>query len=434
MDSNATDNAASSTFTRRDVLSAAGALGALSALPLPVAAATGANPGHAAMMQVFEGFLDSLRRAAASAFATSLSQRPIDLAGGLRHILDNIALGMSLNLHHTDTMNPELVHYMDPTRKQGGDNQDALYLGANLDGSQTYRIHGNRGSARFFAVTVIAKGPTPWGGASTAFLFGRDMQVADDGSFEIVLSPQAHPGNWLQIGPDTLRVTIRQFFADWETERPMRAMIERIGAPVAPALMTPERVTAGITATGAWIEQSITFWQHMMGLFARTPNRFQRWRELDTSKVDATPGGEPLLCYWSVPEDSALIIRVMPPKCEYWNIEFNNPWWETHDYRQRLSGTNLHHAVLEQDGEIIAVIAHDDPGVPNWLDPGGFTEGMMGLRWMFAESTPFPQTRLVKRAELARELPPGVKTFTAAQRQEQLAGRRRGIYRRFHWF
>ena len=62
-------------------------------------------------------------------------------------------------------MQPELLHYFDPLRKQGGDNADALYVGAPVDGAHTYRISGQRGTARYFAVTVLEDGVTPWGGA-----------------------------------------------------------------------------------------------------------------------------------------------------------------------------------------------------------------------------------------------------------------------------
>lgn len=417
--------------TRRGMM-AGGMLGALATLPVNAFAAT--PEGNAKLMQAFDIVLGSLRRSAESVFTKSLSRRPVDYASGLRHVLDNLALGLAFHLHHNDPMHPELFHYFDPSRKQGGDNQDALYLGANLDGSQSYRIHGNRGTARFFSMTTVAKGPTPFGGKSTAYLFGRDMKVAPDGSFEVILSPDPHPGNWLKIGPDTLRVTIRQFFADWENERPMQAIIERIGPPAPPASMNADQIMESLQAAGAWVENTVNFWQDTIALFARKPNQFQSWRELDNSEVDATPGGHPFNCYWHVPEDSALIIRVTPPKCDFWNVEFNNPWWETHDYRHRLSGTNVHHAALEENGELIVVISHDDPGLPNWLDPAGFTEGMMGLRWMFPEATPIPQTKLVKRTALLRELPKNVKKISAEDRQKQIEARRRGIYNRFNWF
>jgi len=126
-------------------------------------------------------------------------------------------------------------------------------------------------------------------------------------------------------------------------------------------------------------------------------------------------------------------MRVKPPQCKFWNLEFCNPWWETMDYRYRLSGTNMHHAVLEDNGELIAVASHDDPGVSNWCDTSGFTEGMMNLRWIAADSSPLPECTLVKRAELAQHLPKNVKRITGDERLEQLAARRRGIYNRFNW-
>lgn len=427
---------ATPTTSRRTVLEAGGVLGALAALAggaSPAFAQASGGSSDAQMLKAFDAFLATLRRSAEIGFAQSASRRPYDRAAGLRHILDNLSLGLSFLLHNADGMHPELLHYFDPQRKQGGDNQDALYVGANLDGSQTYRLHGDRGTARFFAITVVEKGPTPFGGRSSAYLFGHDMKVEPDGRFEVVLSPRPHPGNWLELGPNTLRVTVRQFFADWENERPMRAMIERVGPPVPPPLITAETVMAALESTGAWIESTVSFWQKMIGIFARKPNTFQRWRDLDTTKVDATPGGDPWNCYWSVPEDSALIVRVRPPQCRFWNLEFNNPWWETHDYRYRLSGTNVHHAVLEEDGELIAVVAHDDPGLPNWLDPGGFTEGMMGMRWMFADTRPQPQCTLVKRSALEGALPGKIRRITPEQRQGQLAARHRGIYNRFGW-
>lgn len=43
---------------------------------------------------------------------------------------------------------------MDWRRKQNGDNPDSLYLGAPLNGRNTYRLSGTRDSVRFIAFTV----------------------------------------------------------------------------------------------------------------------------------------------------------------------------------------------------------------------------------------------------------------------------------------
>jgi hypothetical protein len=55
------------------------------------------------------------------------------------------------------------------------------------------------------------------------------------------------------------------------------------------------------------------------------------------------------------------------------------------DYRYRLANTNCHYAALEEDGELIVVVSHDDPGLPNWLDPSGHSEGYVTYRWMLAD-------------------------------------------------
>ena len=41
------------------------------------------------------------------------------------------------------------------------------------------------------------------------------------------------------------------------------------------------------------------------------------------------------------------------------------------------------------------VIAHEDPGVANWLDTAGHSEGPIILRCVRTESAPVPTTRVV---------------------------------------
>jgi hypothetical protein len=47
------------------------------------------------------------------------------------------------------------------------------------------------------------------------------------------------------------------------------------------------------------------------------------------------------------------------------------------------------------------VVAHEDPGLPNWIDTVGHAQGTMCFRWIRATEHPQPRTRVVKRAELA---------------------------------
>ncbi len=52
---------------------------------------------------------------------------------------------------------------------------------------------------------------------------------------------------------------------------------------------------------------------------------------------------------------------------------------------------------LEVDGTFRIVVAHRDPGTPNWLDASGHAEGSVVFRWLLAEGDlPRPEFRVEK--------------------------------------
>ncbi|MEZ5533550.1 MAG: DUF1214 domain-containing protein [Steroidobacteraceae bacterium] len=384
------------------------------------------------LRRAWEAFCDELKRAADIPLRDPVPKHIADRTAGFEALARNISLAINFNSDYADPRYPELIHYFDPVRKQGGDNTDAVYVGATINGTDTYRISGDRGTARYFAVTSVERGQTPWGGKVAQTLFAHDLAVEPDGRFELICSPTPHPGNWLRTSPETFRVTFRQFFADWERERPMKARIDRLTGDMSPpAPPTPDELAARLLASAKWVNESIEFWVRMIAMWKAMPNSFRSYKQLADRAIDATPGGEPMVAYWILPRDEALIVRVRPPECPYWAVEFGNFWWTSMDYRYRLSNTNCHYAQLEDDGELIVVIAHEDPGLPNWLDPSGFAEGYVTYRWMHAQTCPEPQATQVKAKDLFRHLPKGVKRITPEARREQLATRRRGVINRF---
>ncbi|MCB1844692.1 MAG: DUF1214 domain-containing protein [Halioglobus sp.] len=391
----------------------------------------GDNPNDEKLRAGWHAFCDQLKDAGSLVFRDTTPSTDIERAKGLRLLARNISLGLQFCLENNDPDFPELLHYFDPLRKQGGDNSDALYVGAPINGEHTYRISGLRGDARYFAVTVVEDGATPWGGGVAGSLIDHEVVCDEDGRFEIVLSPHEHSGNWICTTAGAWRVTVRQFFADWENELPMQARIDCLDAAPHDPQLTPDAVVQGLTAAAAWVRDSTLYWADMLDRWQRQPNTFLSYRELDDNAIDATPGGEPLICYWRVPVDEALVVRVVPPDARYWSVEFGNYWWETMDYRYRLCSTNCHHAVLEDSGELLLVVTHDDPGVPNWLDPSGHCEGYITVRWIGSADYPRPQCRQVPRSQLERVLPETVQRISPDERAAQLAARRRGVIRRF---
>jgi hypothetical protein len=390
---------------------------------------------EATLRQAWVDFCEELKRAGDIPFSPSVPPHVNDRSAGFEVLARNISLALNFQHDYADPRYPELIHYFDPVRKQGGDNTDAVYVGATINGTDTYRIVGNRGSARYFAVTSVEQGQTPWGGKVAQTLFAQDLQVEADGSFELVIGPsrpEGHTGNWLRTTPETFRVTFRQFFADWENERPMKARIDRLTDDLSPPPPpAPDRLARQLLASAKWVNESIEFWIYMINMWKAIPNTFRSYKQLADRAIDATPGGEPMVAYWQLPPDEALIIRVRPPRCQYWAVEFGNFWWTSMDYRYRLSNTNCHYAQMEDDAELIVVIAHEDPGLPNWLDPSGYAEGYVCYRWMLADSYPAPEAIQVKASELFAHLPAGVKRITPEERREQLAARRRGVINRF---
>ena len=384
------------------------------------------------LLQAWEDFCDRLKAAGRIPFRDKCPAGPLDRAAGFQQLARNISLALAFHYEFRDPRFPELSHYFDPIRKQGGDNSDCVYVGAQVNGTDTYRIHGRRCDAPYFSVTAVERGQTPWGGRVATVLYGHQIETDAEGHFELFVGPRPHPGNWLQTTPDTFRITFRQYFADWEHERPMQAVIDRLGAQDSPApVLSPQALAQGLRDAADWLHESIPYWPAMLERWMPHRNTFLSYWQLEKNAIDATPGGDPLICWWELNPEEALIIRVRPPQCVYWGVEFGNYWWETVDYRYRLANTNCHYATLEDDGELIVVIAHRDPGVPNWLDCSGFTGGYVTYRWMLAAEHPRPLATRVRFDELAEHLPANVRRMSPAGRREQLATRRRGVIQRF---
>lgn len=385
------------------------------------------------LVAAWDAFCDRLKATGRIPLEADVPDRPRDRAAGFQQLARNFSLALQFCHEYRDPQFPELARYFDPTRKRGGDNSDCVYVGAQVNGTDTYRIWGNRGSARYFSVVAVETGKTPWGGRVAHTLFGHQIKTEPDGSFELWVGPDPRPGNWLPTTANTFRITFRQYFADWEVERPMRAQIDRVDGPeVAPPLLSPAALARDLLDAADWLGASVAYWPEMLSRWKPHRNQFLSYWQLEKNAIDATPGGDPLVCYWALAPDEALVIRVVPPKdCVYWGVEFGNTWWETMDYRYRLSNTNMHYAVREDDGELIVVVAHEDPGVPNWLDCSGFSAGYVTFRWMLSAEQPVPQARQLPLADLFESLPAGTRRMSPEGRREQLAIRRRGVNCRF---
>jgi hypothetical protein len=376
--------------------------------------------------QAWNHLLDSLKRTGEVVLSDSVPHTPVDTASGFRHLLVLLGVGIDELLRRgLDRVPAVKPSGMDAAYKWGMECPDCIYVGSALKGGSTYRLWGNRGSARYVGLQVMA------GMGSTANALIDDFELGPNGEFEIVLSAEPHDGNWLPLDEHATMLVVRHFFYDWEHEVPVTMSIESLSAvPAIEERQTEEpRATMArqVVALGDFLEENLKFFLGFSN--PEAPNSFLP--PLDGTAMGAAAENRPVIGSWKLAPDQALIIEITPPEGLYWSYSLGNVWWETIDYGNHQSSLNGHQAVVDDDGRVRVVVAHRDPGVANWLDTAGHSEGPIILRCVRTDTAPVPTTRLVPFDRLAEELPAESRRVSPSERAEAIDIRRKAVSRRF---
>jgi hypothetical protein len=147
--------------------------------------------------------------------------------------------------------------------------------------------------------------------------------------------------------------------------------------------------------------------------------------------MGAAAENKPVIGRWELEPDEALILEVEPPDGIYWSYSLGNPWWETIHYGRHQSSLNAHQALVDSDGLVRVVLCGRDPGISNWLDTAGYSNGAMILRCVRTATAPTPATRVVTFGDIASALPADTARVTADERTANLERRRRAVHERF---
>lgn len=328
-------------------------------------------------------------------------------------------------------------HYNSVMRLQP--NPDDTYFRSALDGKGTYRITGERGTVRLFTLTLARDtlGMTEKPGGQTAeYDLDQTVKFAGNGTFDVILSdkrPEGHAGSWLHMPPDTTSCIIRQRSYDWGGERDARIAIERLDVSALKPRPDLAKVEERLTKLAEYAERHSRQWllyQNKMrdgGLVNQVGHH--GFTEL---------GGVRVQVYWwgifEIEPDEALILETdIPQKAPYWNVQLNDQIWNTLEYIWRQSSLNGHQARPDADGKFRAVISIGDPGVPNWLDTVGRTQGSVVGRWYQCDTNPVPSLKKVKLADVRTHLPKDTPHVSPEERDAKIRARARGAQLRRRW-
>ncbi|MCS5634950.1 MAG: hypothetical protein NZ990_00410 [Myxococcota bacterium] len=426
-------------------------------------------------------------------------QNPRSLAEGYRYLM-GFAHSAIERAFHEDKERPAFRNALSIINRATIDNSDAIYFYAPIDGRENYVIRGHAGDSRewrgqapapegpraphyliFEASAGVLAGDSgdlkelaPGVKTMTGRLDSSDIQVDSQGRFEILLAPErpkGHQGNFVS----TLRVVEqpqpsdadaqgerfatyisgRQIFNDWELEEPIHLSITRLaGGPETLSHYTPEQAAAELRRCGELVRGQMHFWNAfwtvLMGVYGPREGSIpgiefpRNGFNTINAATGATGGGMSTNLYaggvFELGPDEALVIENrIPLRPQYYGFQIANLWGESLEYAHSFGSLNSSQSEVDPDGVIRLVVAHRDPGVPNWLDTTGHAEGFLTPRWAYSETPPPEQwpsisAKKVPFAEIREHLHPDTRSVTAEERAQRLERRSAHVQKRFRVF
>jgi hypothetical protein len=347
----------------------------------------------------------ALEATGVTALENSLTKDEVDLAEGLRYLGRVSHMTMFGATDDVDSKHPYFWPFLGPHVKLGGDNPQGLYLAAPLNPTDTFVVRGTRGSPRWFSAIIMRNPATAYPAGQAPIgeaLYLPDLDVEADGTFEIVVSPERQPGNWIPSDPWTNQLLVRQFFGTPDDVEPMTLTIENVTeGDTLPDPLDLAWAVQAVTGAAARFRGAIPHLQSELVAKAGAKNRFATDIG-DPTSAGGVPGGNAVTARWRLEPHEALLVRVTPPvPCAYWDVQVGNGWYETFDYRHHISGLTCDGAHVAADDSVTLVLSDRDPGTTNWLEAVQHREGHIAIRWQLTDGQlPIPETTVVDVASV----------------------------------
>lgn len=360
--------------------------------------------------------------------------RELNTYEALRHLLRNMSFGHAAHVEG-DYGNPTLT-------KMGGTNRiqfqlqstDCNYHSAILHGAYRYRLRGYRGTCAVFQMSTF-------NGHSCDFADGWKMignannvdtpALAPGKEIDVVLSHKK-PDDlgdavWLELPEGRCELHIRQYYADWLSEKPAELILTCEDQAFPPPLLDRETSETRFKRLVDLLKVHADFAEAgVKSHLASDADRISRF-----VVPGAFAGTDYFSGYFRCRPDEAVILEIDKPDCEYWNVELAQLQWEPGDYWARLVSYNLSQVHYEDDGSVRFIASWQDPGLPNWFDCSGRILHLIGFRFFECRSGQSePRVRTVPFAELTDHVSKDMPRISREERQEQMEKRLISVYRR----
>lgn len=367
-----------------------------------------------------------------AALGHELGGEPFPAGGaveGVRHLAQQVVCWLGWEALHDDPATPMFQRQNDLVTQWGGPNVDNLYRHARIDPAGTYRIRGRMHSCEEFLLAVRAgfMHRETWGTLNETS--ATDFGIGAGDEFELILSATPQNGNWVRLDPGAVMVSIREYYFDWQPAEPATFVIERLDdAP--PARLTEDRLTHALAEAADEVERSLRYWNDYLVRHRAELGDNQVGPPSKVGKgLEAASYG---FVFWRLGPDEALVLDTEVPDARYWSFQlYRLGWFEAFDHVHRQTSLNHRQARVDDDGRVRVVLAHRDPGVPNWLDGEGRDGGLLTYRWFWSATQPLPTGRVVPVDEVRALLPADTPVVDATARAATVAARRAHIAWRY---
>ena len=373
--------------------------------------------------RAWDDFCDQLKAAGRIVVRETRDGDPQDAVEGFRYLSRMVLMANFRAIERrTPGTRAQRIGLIPPPPKGGigvqSPNQD--HIVQPVDARHRYRITGTAGDVYTHLSAWSPPIPDDVGAASVGLdaedhlerfnpnmaLTPHTLVLADiaaaDGTVDFVLSvdPPDDGSAWMSMAPTTRELMGRVVYDDRHGQTPPRLTIECLDDHEQPETPTPEDMAERLAVAGHLVLGQKADYEGWTADLLTRENETEFTREW-YERIGGSPDDRHFeFGYWRVPEGSALVLEFDEPATQHWNFQLCNHWMENLANYATGEGYIDKENAVRNDGRVRIVVAHEDPGVPNWIEPDARNHGVMGLRFVRPAVEPQVETHLVPIADL----------------------------------